>query len=190
MNQLLEALPQPLRLRLAAMRTRHYVMAGAILIGIPIMLLSFIVKSAVTSPGQPQRTIDEVWFYDLNDGNLVALPEGTLTPTRSPSAPDEPTKRAVRAHVFGCGDCGPGNFIAYLTSTTPNYRAIQAQGGEDVDESLEKLVAQSPQFEGLLHASADNPATWFTPTAPETLELLRRPTRECEGKAKLVECFP
>src|SRR5690606_22020560 len=123
-------------------------------------------------------------------GNLYPQPAGTLSPVPAPSAPDDPAKRAVRAHVFGCGSCEAGNFIAYLTSATPRYRALLAKASDDVDEHIEKLTAASDQYEGILHASAENPSQWYVVTAPETVELLRAPERECAGQAAPVECFP
>ena len=190
MKQLIEALPAPARDLAAKMQPRHFAMAGLVVLALPLLALSVIVNYAVTAPANDQPPITHVWFYDLNDGNLYPQPAGTLSPIAAPSAPDDPAKRAVRAHVFSCGSCDAGSFIAYLTSATPRYRALLATGSDDIDEHVEKLAAESSQYEGILHASADNPSQWYVVTAPETVELLRAPARECAGKADPVECFP
>ncbi len=90
-----------------------------------VLSLAFIVINS-KSGGRSSGPID-VWYYDLNTGDLFEGTSDQIPPIEAPSGPlsgQAGVPAGVKAHVFACNDCGDveDRFIGYLEMYRPEVR--------------------------------------------------------------------
>jgi len=88
-------------------------------------------------PTQYEYEPVDVWYYDLNTGELFPEKSNRIPPVETPSGPvgSQDMPAGVRAYVFSCGECTRDEmYIGWLEMFTKEAKEkIEAtrQGGED-----------------------------------------------------------
>jgi hypothetical protein len=131
---------------------------------------------------QPLPVGGQVYFYDLDAGQLFAAAESELPPITSPAA-----GRSVRAHVYTCGECGDvsAGDVVYLETLTDDARA-QLSGELSSRETAAVLDAG-------LHVAAMPPAgeqpRWVPAATNQGMALQNQAAHLCDGGPAQV-CSP
>jgi len=105
-------------------------------------------------PGAGARGPQDIWFYDLNTGELFVAKSNKLPPIAAPSDGTEQDENpsipaGVKAHVFSCGSCQDEQerFIAYLETYPPDVRdklmafRENPPNYEEISEEDQRLLA-------------------------------------------------
>lgn len=129
---------------------------------------------------------DQVYFYDLDTGELFAGARTARPPIDTPGG----VRRGVKAEVYACGDCGGELRIAYLT--TYSDEAIEAMKQLDNADPAKTEALSQVVDRGTLIASspaAGQAVQWMSAFSSQGLALMAPAARSCsEGEA--VTCFP
>ena len=131
--------------------------------------------------------IDEVWFYVPETKEMFAADSKLLPPI------DRNGKKAVKAHVYGCGDCSEANrFTGYYETYTDQGKAkmeqIMAQMGQDPEKDAE-LESVSYDISMSERKLSGDGVKWV-PAESEEANMIQEKMREKCGTAKLVFCHP
>jgi len=163
---------------------------SSIVTGAAVVLLVVAIWVAIrqVSPGGPQ-TVGEVWYSDTQTGKLFKADREKIPPITSPDG-----NTAVRAHLFGCGDCSEANrFVGYYERYSDKAKQVleqaeQALAAGDDEAAMEaEMRAEEASMSGLMY-SVDG-KEWFPAQSRKgefvTSEGLEK---KCEGKGDLVPC--
>src|SRR5688572_11816004 len=93
------------------MKARDWMNNNSALVTIAAVVLLVISLGVIIMQTKPRGSVGpvELYYYDLNTGKLFVAMSDQNPPIDAPSGgfrgPDGPPA-GVRAHVFGCGNCG------------------------------------------------------------------------------------
>lgn len=137
----------------------------------------------------PSRQPADLYYYDLNTGDLFTAPGGALQPIAAPSS-DADNPSGVRAHVFACGSCDDASvrYVGYITKFNPDVvaKVLERNGG-----------VINAEFHQLLDLTADNTLVRSTesdddwrPIGSRTgIALVTAAQKRC-GNATPARCVP
>jgi len=130
----------------------------------------------LTASAEPPAFSTQVWYYDLNTGQLFAGEEDQYPPIAAPS--DEAGERSgVRAFVKSCGDCDDPDqrFIGYLMAyQDPDAAAAAEQTGDYVEPLMRR-----PDDE-----------QWYPESSDAAMALNRELQERCDTPQALRDCRP
>lgn len=161
-------------MRLREYQNRYPAVAAAVAVAL-IMVSAFLLAWWFRPHSEP-RSQRMAYFYDLNTGELFAVPAGTLGPITTPSGPYQGMPAGVRAHVYCCGPYleGTEKFIGYLEvprdALPEDRRPPLVQPNPETEEA--DLVIRRPGDD-----------RWYDPSGSEGRRIMQEPRQRCpEGK--------
>jgi hypothetical protein len=135
-------------------------------------------------PTREAIVVRQVYFYDLDKGELLTLPRDQVPPARTKSGEG----KGVRAYVYSCGECTKEQmFIGYLERYPDDARQellsrrANPQANSPSGRSIEEL-----EDTRLVAAEEDakDPAKWFALNTPEAVEIRNYFRTKCKDEAK------
>jgi hypothetical protein len=115
-------------------------------IGIVVIAVGIVAWTMMPSSPKPGNNVSQTYFYNLESGEIVMMPTGTLPPATTESG-----QQAVQAHVYSCGDCTADQWFFYLETLTEEAKAALESVGEDDDptfalqaDQMGRMVAEAP----------------------------------------------
>lgn len=186
--------------RVRIMRARHWINRNsttATLVAISALVASLAyIATGVRDAPKPAQV--DVYYYDLNTGELFVDTSEQFAPIESPSGPlliagrNTGDPAGVRAHVFACYNCSDESerFIGWLESFTEEARFAADDpsmyaGGDDEGQHAFDVFEQ-----GHLIRDVDQ-ANWVQRSSEAGFTLMEQAVRKCGvGEAPARECFP
>jgi len=92
--------------------------------------------------------------------------------------------KAVRAHVYGCGNCDGETFLSYVERFSPDAPAIpteKPEGPIDIDAGRE--FAPKPK-------SASDKLDWVPHDSSTGLQIINMASKQCDITQRAKECLP
>jgi hypothetical protein len=154
--------------------------------------------------GRNYATGREVWFYDLQSGELFGGAPNAHPPIAAPSDRDatDGARHGVRAFVYACGSCdvAENRSIVYVERYTA---ALSTALGKLTVSDAADIPLNSRQAMNLTDAqvasgrelAVPQPGTewqewkWSTAATPEGIRLLNAPPPACEGGPAVLCAF-
>jgi hypothetical protein len=121
----------------------------------------------------------QVYFYDLDSGELFAQPAEAMPPVDAPSG----ANKGVRAFVYTCGSCADDQQIGYIQMLDEKGLAAHKQIAEVEEPGRQRLYAlvQQHTFVAPPPAAGAEPR-WISQSTPQGRELLEAYQKLCSGK--------
>lgn len=110
---------------------------------VALLLAALVVVLWQLSAGPSVTGEPEVFFWDMQADQPYAAPRATLPPAEAPSGGE-----GVRAHLFTCGECAPGEWFGYLETLTGS--AQQRYEREGVEPGLDDWQVRDLDGQGWL----------------------------------------
>lgn len=118
------------------------------------------------------------WYYDVQTGEQVPFSSSLRPPVTL-----ENGHQAVRAHVYGCGNCDGDTFISYVERFAPDAPPMPTEKPEGpIDIDAGKELALSPQ-------SAGGKLDWVPHNSQAAQQILGSARNKC-GNTKPKLCMP
>jgi hypothetical protein len=159
-----------------ARRTRIIKIALAVAV---LAVAGLIASRALTPVPGGLGDVETMWFYDIADAKLVALPDSIPPVTTSKG-------RAVRAYVFSCGSCADRDTLVTAYYEMFNPEAQTALHAAHVMTYSE--LASEPRDNGRL-VTNDPKGNWFAVNSKEG-RAITAGARKCpDGKPATKLCL-
>ncbi len=163
-------------------RQQHYPTRQAALL---VLAAAALGVAAFIFSRQPDASAppDQVYFYDLATGKLLAQPADTLPP----QTVGDSNSNAVLAHVFACGNCADlaQRQTLMLETLTPEARNYLLNPPVDPQPGIVEngtLIAPTP-------ATPDQAPKWVIKNSDAGINLREQIARHCDGRPP-KPCFP
>jgi hypothetical protein len=143
---------------------------------------------AAPPPVKPAPT--EMYYYDLNTGQLFSGPINAIPPIETPSGKTPAGENAgVKAYVFSCGDCADASqrYIGWMEKADAMAKKMieNPDAGPNLN-NIDQLIGTLEK--GTVQISEDG-KTWVSFTSQEGVALMQKAQARCGGAAP-VTCFP
>ena len=134
--------------------------------------------------GGSRSSITDVYYYDLNTGELFPGPSDQIAPIDAPSGPYNGKPGGVRAFVFSCEDCDDESthFIGWLDMYTAE--AKEALTNPNADMSLSSQLYEQGR---MIKRVEDE--TWVPSTDVEAYTVMENIKYQCPG-GRPQPCYP
>lgn len=183
------------------MKVRDWMNNNSALVTIAAVVLLVISLGVIImqTKGPGQIGPVELYFYDLNTGELFVAMSDQNPPITAPSGPygDENGPPAgVRAHVYACGECGDlegktveeieatGAYISHLEMYTPEGKA--ALEAQKTDPNTPMMV-DPMEYTRIKSVEGDR---WLLAYSEEANALAEQSIRECPDGEPVEVCRP
>lgn len=159
------------------------------IIAIVVLLVCLAVIWSQLGGGRGYSPITEIYFYDLNTGELFIAEATAVAPIEAPSGDFNGLPAGVRAHVYACDDCGDESDreVAFLQMTPMEVkqRVEQARASGNEDQMYEaEMVMETASL-----VRAPDGTNWVPMLGEEGNEIMSRVGNMCvDGWPK--PCFP
>ncbi len=151
---------------------------GAVLL--LLVSLGFIIMR-VSGGSQYKARIVDVYYFDIDSGQLFTAKSNEIPPIDSPSG----ANKGVRAYVFACGDCADESqrFTGWLEMYTPDAKNVMI----NPPTSPESMDTFELMEKGHL-VSADGRA-WVQANTDKGFQVMEGIQTRC-GETPAVPCYP
>lgn len=153
-----------------------------------VLSLGFIIMNS--NKKGPRRVV-ELYYYDMNTGELFVGPSDQYAPIDAPSGPTADGQPAgVRAYVFSCGDCSDksSHYIGYLERYSPEAKERIRRMNEN-PESLSEEDHYYDYDQGRFVMVPDK-TSWLEANSEAGIEAASQVTASCPEDSIPRSCYP
>lgn len=133
----------------------------------------------------------DVYFYDLNTGELFVDKSDVIAPIAAPSdTGNEREPSGVRAFVYSCTSCADeaSRFVAWLEKYTPSAKAALEAPVEELPE--DELMDMTMAFERGHLVKGVNDRRWVLAESERAFKIMESAHTRCGDDAIPVQCRP
>jgi len=142
-----------------------------------LLICLAVIYSNLTGSGGNRRIVD-VYFYNIDTGDLYAEPANSIPPVDTDAGPGT----GVRAHVYSCGSCTPDEWtIAYLEKFSDDAR-------DAIVNNPESMEAAQAYDSGLLVRGLDD-QEWVPVYSEQGMQVSEALANLCPA-GSLKPCLP
>jgi len=149
---------------------------------------TMVVRHVAGGPGAVEAPPEQVYFFDVQTGQLFAAPIDAPSPTTAPSGPDN----GVRAVVYTCGTCDDDQItVGYLQMMSQRGKEIYARVKELGPDVTPDLVAQL-ELESFvaLPPEPGGDVQWVNVATPQEDRIMQVYRTACGEKIRTKRCNP
>lgn len=158
--------------------------SAIVTLGAVVLLVIALGAIIMQTRGGSSGGVIDVYYYDLNTGQLFSGPSDQLAPIEAPSGPYNGKPGGVRAFVFSCADCDDESthFIGWLDMYTPEAKQAMTNPGAGMGPSFE-LYEQGHLVKGV------DDENWVPANDEGGFRVMENISTECPG-SRPKPCYP
>ncbi len=141
-------------------------------------------------------TARNVYYYDLNTGELFVADAGLISPIDAPSGVLQGTTRGkagVKAYVFTCGTCSPEDrYVAWIEMYTPEAQQTLSEQTSETKHPLANRMGASPASPLVAQVNPADPknVTWVGLNSQKGSSIVRQSAKRCPDGSAAIPCMP
>lgn len=143
-----------------------------------LLVVALVVMINTISGGGGAGTVNALYFYDLQSGELFEAPVESKAPIDAPSG----ANNGVRARVFACGECTSSDRTpAYLEKYTDQAKAAIQAGNADATANPNAMLIRAVDGD-----------QWVPSASQAGSEIVSQAIQRlgCNAENRPRECFP